>query len=149
MPPGFVLLEDFACPNCGRVVHIASTANSTECGGEHQLGPQRSRAAMSRARHSDPSSIPDISFIVEDAMPKKKKTKKASVRSRRSAGERKVVVEERTRVIPSRRVVAVKAEPVTLARALGQAPVVRPAAEKPVATRTLIKKKTTVRRSAN
>jgi hypothetical protein len=62
-------------------------------------------------------------------MPKKKKAKKASTRTRRSPRTREVVVEERTRVTPARRVVAVRREPVTLSRALGEVPVVEPAAE--------------------
>jgi hypothetical protein len=65
---------------------------------------------------------------------KKKKTKKAATRSRRSPSKREVVVEERTRVIPSRRVVAVRREPVTLSRALGEAAVV----ETPVNTETTV-----------
>lgn len=65
---------------------------------------------------------------------KKKKTKKASTRSRRSPSKREVVVEERTRVIPSRRVVAVRREPVTLSRALGEAAVI----ETPVNTETTV-----------
>ena len=31
MPAGFVLLENFVCPNCGQTVRIASTANTAEC----------------------------------------------------------------------------------------------------------------------
>jgi hypothetical protein len=57
-----------------------------------------------------------------------KKTKKADARRRRSQSKREVVVEERTRVIPSSRVVTVKREPVTLSRALGEAAVVEPPA---------------------
>ena len=64
----------------------------------------------------------------------KKKTKKASTRGRRSPSKGEVVVEERTRVIPSRRVVAVRHEPVTLSRALGEAAVV----ETPVTTETAV-----------
>jgi hypothetical protein len=65
---------------------------------------------------------------------KKKKTKKARTRGRRSPSKREVVVEERTRVIPSRRAVAVRREPVTLSRALGEAAVV----ETPVNTETTV-----------
>jgi hypothetical protein len=74
-------------------------------------------------------------------MPKKKKAKKASTRTRRSPRTREVVVEERTRVTPARRVVAVRREPVTLSRALGEAPVVAPAAELPVTTETVIRRR--------
>jgi hypothetical protein len=68
---------------------------------------------------------------------KPKKARKASTPSRRSPRERKVVVEERTRVIPARRV-AVRREPVTLSRALGEAAVVEPTAEPPAISETTI-----------
>jgi hypothetical protein len=71
-------------------------------------------------------------------MPNKKKTKKASTRSRRSPTKREIVVEERTRVIPSTRVVAVRRDPVTFSRALGQAAVVDALPEPPAITETTI-----------
>jgi hypothetical protein len=71
----------------------------------------------------------------------KKKTTRASTRSRRSPRKREVVVEERTRVVPSRRVVAVSREPVTLSRALGEAAVVEPMAEPPLTSTTVISRK--------
>jgi hypothetical protein len=67
----------------------------------------------------------------------KKKRTKGSTRSRRSPSKREIVVEERTRVIPSTRVVAVRREPVTLSRALGEAVVVEP----PATTTTVVRRK--------
>jgi hypothetical protein len=74
-------------------------------------------------------------------MPKKKKAKNASTRTRRSPRTREVVVEESTRVTPARRVVAVRREPVTLSRALGEVPVVEPAAELRTTTKTVIRRR--------
>ena len=74
-------------------------------------------------------------------MPKKKKAQKASTHTRRSPRSREVEVEERTRVSPGRRVVAVRREPIALSRALGEAAVVEPAAELPATTETVIRRR--------
>ena len=70
----------------------------------------------------------------------KRKTKKASSRSRRSPQKREVIVEERTTVIPARRAVIMRREPVTLSRALGEAAVVESAAE-PVTSTNVVRRK--------
>jgi hypothetical protein len=72
-----------------------------------------------------------------------KKTRKTSTRSRRSPRERKLVVEERTSLIPAKRVVAVRQEPVTLSRALGEAAVVERTPEPPAITETTIVRRRT------
>jgi phosphatidate phosphatase PAH1 len=72
----------------------------------------------------------------------KKRQTKGSTQRRRSERKSDVIVqEERTRVLPRRRVVAVKQEPVTLSRAMGEAAVVEPAAESPAITETTVVKR--------
>jgi len=66
----------------------------------------------------------------------KKNTKKAGPKNRRA--KRKVVVEERTYIVPSTRVVAVRRQPVTLSRALGEAAVVEAPA---TTTKVVVKRK--------
>jgi hypothetical protein len=71
----------------------------------------------------------------------KRKIKKASSRSRRSPRKREVVVEERTTVIPPKRTVTIRREPVTLSRALGEAAVMEPAAEPALTSTTVVRRK--------
>jgi hypothetical protein len=72
-------------------------------------------------------------------MATKKRRAKGSTQRRRSERKSDVIVqEERTRVLPGRHVVAVRQEPVTLSRALGEAAVVEPAAESPALTETTV-----------
>jgi hypothetical protein len=77
-------------------------------------------------------------------MPSRKtKPNKVTTRRRRSRRpEHEVVVEETTRVVPARRrIVAVRQEPVTLSRALGEAAVVESTAEPPVTSKTVVRRK--------
>ncbi len=75
-------------------------------------------------------------------MPSKKKPKRTSARRRRPPRKRDVVVEDTTRVVPApRRVVAVRQEPVTLSRALGEAAVVELTPESPVTSRTVVRRR--------
>jgi hypothetical protein len=68
-----------------------------------------------------------------------KRRTKGSTKRRRSERKSDVIVqEERTRVLPGRHVVAVRQEPVTLSRALGEAAVVEPATESPALTETTV-----------
>jgi hypothetical protein len=82
-------------------------------------------------------------FFMATKKTKTKKTKKRQTKgsTQRRRSERKsdvIVQEERTRVLPRRRVVAVRQEPVTLSRAMGEAAVVEPAAESPAITETTV-----------
>jgi hypothetical protein len=82
-------------------------------------------------------------FFMAAKKTKTKKTKKRQTKGStpRRRSERKsdvIVQEERTRVLPRRRVVAVTQEPVTLSRAMGEAAVVEPAAESPAITETTV-----------
>jgi hypothetical protein len=54
-PAGFVLLEDFACPNCRQIVHIASTANSPEC--MKQISTARNIVALQCPDHEVPVAV--------------------------------------------------------------------------------------------
>jgi len=74
-------------------------------------------------------------------MTKRKSAKNKGTRGRGSSGKRQVVVEERTTVAPTRRVVAIRTEPVTLSRALGEAPVVETRAEPEIATQTVTRRR--------
>jgi hypothetical protein len=56
IPAGFVLLEDFACPNCGRVVHIASTASSAEC--VEKIILARNAVTLQCPEHDTPTPVP-------------------------------------------------------------------------------------------
>jgi hypothetical protein len=101
---------------------------------------------MSESRYSDSGSVREMnSDPWEVCMPsqktKKGKTKKASSRSRRSQQKRGVIVEERTTVLPPKRAVTIRREPVTLSRALGEAAVVEPVAEPPVTSTTVVRRK--------
>jgi hypothetical protein len=55
VPAGFVLLEDFACPNCSRVVHIARTANSSEC--IENISRARNAVTLQCPDHDTPTPI--------------------------------------------------------------------------------------------
>jgi hypothetical protein len=70
-------------------------------------------------------------------MPKMKAAKNKSTRARRSGEKRQVVVEERTTLVPKRHVVAVRSEPVTLSRALGEAAVMETRTEPEVTTQII------------
>jgi hypothetical protein len=54
--PGFVLREEFVCPNCGRVVHIASTANSPEC--MENIKQARNAVTLQCPNHDTPTPVP-------------------------------------------------------------------------------------------
>jgi hypothetical protein len=56
IPAGFVLLEDFACPNGGRVLHIATTVNSTEC--MEKIGLARNAVTSQCPEHDIPTPVP-------------------------------------------------------------------------------------------
>jgi hypothetical protein len=114
--------------------------------GEHQASTQRGYIAISESRYSDSGFVREINLdpwevCMASKKTNKKKIKKASSRSRHSPHKREVVVEEHTTVIPPKRDVTIRREPVTLSRALGEAAMVEPAAEPPLTSTTVRRKR--------
>lgn len=56
LPAGFVLLEDFTCPNCGRVVQIASTGQSPDWA--ENISTARNAVTALCPDHDTPTSVP-------------------------------------------------------------------------------------------